>query len=111
MVMKPKVEEVVQIALELDENERAEVAARLLDSLELAEADAEDIWEATIERRAAELESGAVEGVPWEELQQRLLSGRRVARSRVIFHPEAAQEIEEARVSGGEPCGRRGLPG
>ena len=72
--MKPKVDEVVRIALELGDTERAEVAARLLDSLELAEADS---WEATIERRAAELESGAVEGVSWEELQQRLLSERR----------------------------------
>ena len=75
--MKPNVEEVVRIALGLGDTERAEVAARLLDSLELVEADAEAAWEAAIERRAAELESGAVEGIPWEELQQRLLSGRR----------------------------------
>jgi putative addiction module component (TIGR02574 family) len=75
--MKPNVEEVVRIALGLGDTERAEVAARLLDSLELVETDAEAAWEATIERRAAELESGAVEGIPWEELQQRLLSGRR----------------------------------
>jgi putative addiction module component (TIGR02574 family) len=75
--MKPDVEEVVRIALGLGDTERAEVAARLLDSLELVETDAEAAWEATIERRAAELESGAVEGIPWEELQQRLLSGRR----------------------------------
>ncbi len=74
--MKPKVEEIVRIALELGDSERAEVAARLLDSLELV-AEPEAAWETTIERRAAELESGAVEGVSWEELQQRLLSGRR----------------------------------
>ena len=75
--MKPKVEEVVRLALEFGEGERAEIAARLLDSLELVEADSEAAWEATIERRAADLESGAVEGVSCEELQQRLLSGRR----------------------------------
>ena len=67
----------VRIALQLDESERAEVVARLLDSLELAESDSSTGWEATIERRAGELESGTVEGVSWEELQQRLLSGRR----------------------------------
>ncbi len=75
--MKPVVEDVVRQALKLDENDRAEVAARLLDSLEEVDTEAEDIWSAELERRAAELESGAVQGVPWEDLRERLVRGRR----------------------------------
>lgn len=75
--MKPSVEEVVQRALELDEEGRAEVASRLLESLEQREAAAEAAWVAELERRAVELESGAVEGVPWEDLRERLMRDRR----------------------------------
>jgi putative addiction module component (TIGR02574 family) len=74
--MKPAVEEVVRQALKLDEQDRAEVAARMLDSLEPEDPQAEGVWLAEIERRAAELESGAVQGVPWEDLRERL-HGRR----------------------------------
>ncbi|HKI00755.1 MAG TPA: addiction module protein [Thermoanaerobaculia bacterium] len=74
--MRPDVEEVVRKALELDERDRAEVAARLLDSLEEDEdEEADTAWVAEIERRAADLESGAVEGIPWEEVRARLMSG------------------------------------
>ena len=75
--MKPVVEDVVRQALKLDEHDRAEVAARLLDSLEQVDTGAEDIWAAELERRAAELESGGVQGVPWEDLRERLMRGRR----------------------------------
>lgn len=71
--MKPVVEDVVRQALKLDEHDRAEVAARLLDSLEQVDAEAEGVWLAELERHAAELESGAVQGVPWEELRETLL--------------------------------------
>jgi putative addiction module component (TIGR02574 family) len=67
--MKPVVEDVVRQALTLDEDGRAEVAARLLDSLEQANTEAEDVFLAELERRAAELESGAVQGIPWEDLR------------------------------------------
>ena len=75
--MKPVVEDVVRQALKLDEHDRAEVAARLLDSLEQVDAEAEGLWLGELERRAVELESGAVQGVPWEELRERLVHGRR----------------------------------
>jgi putative addiction module component (TIGR02574 family) len=74
--MNPVVEEVVHQALKLDEHDRAEVAARLLDSLEQADAEAEGVWLAELESRAAEMESGAVQGVPWEDLRERLMRGR-----------------------------------
>jgi putative addiction module component (TIGR02574 family) len=75
--MKPFAEEVVRQALSLDETDRAEVAARLLDSLEETDTEAEDAWVAELERRGAELESGAVQGVSWEDLRARLMRGRR----------------------------------
>ena len=77
--MRSAVEEVVQRALELDEEERAEVASRVLASLEEGDAAAEAAWDAELERRAAEMESGAVEGIPWEDLREKLMHGRRGA--------------------------------
>ena len=74
--MKPEVDEVVRQALRLDEQDRAEVAARLLDSLEQEDAE-EDAWVAELERRAVELESGKVQGIAWEDLRERLMHGRR----------------------------------
>jgi putative addiction module component (TIGR02574 family) len=74
--MKPEADEVVRQALKLDEHDRAEVAARLLDSLEQDDAE-EDAWVAELERRAVELESGAVQGIAWEDLRERLVHGRR----------------------------------
>jgi putative addiction module component (TIGR02574 family) len=75
--MKPEVDEVVRQALKLDEHDRAEVAAQLLDSLEQEDAEEEDAWVAELERRAMELESGAVQGIAWEDLRERLMLGRR----------------------------------
>jgi putative addiction module component (TIGR02574 family) len=76
LVMKPFAEEVVRQALSLDETDRAEVAARLLDSLEETDSETEDAWVAELERRGAELEAGAVQGVSWEDLRERLMRGR-----------------------------------
>jgi len=45
----------------------------LIDTLDAeAEEGAEDAWRAEIERRIADLDSGAVETVAWEELRARL---------------------------------------
>lgn len=71
--MKSVAQEVARKALELDEQDRAEIAALLLDSLEENAEDA--AWIAEIERRGAEMESGAVQGIPWEELRDRLRHG------------------------------------
>ena len=72
--MKAQAEEVVRQALELDDSDRAEVASRLLDSLE-QDSD-EEALVATLERRASELVSGTVKAVPWEELRDRILRQR-----------------------------------
>ena len=60
-------------AMRLDPKERATLMRLLVDTLDTeAEEGAEDAWRAEIERRIADLDSGAVETVPWEELRARL---------------------------------------
>jgi putative addiction module component (TIGR02574 family) len=60
-------------AMRLDPKERATLMRLLIDTLDAeAEEGAEDAWRAEIERRIADLDSGAVERVPWGELRARL---------------------------------------
>ena len=67
-------------ALALPTEERAELAAELIASLDgPADTDVEAAWAAEIECRAAKVLSGASEGTPWEEVQRRIereISGR-----------------------------------
>jgi len=62
------VKKVVEEALELNEHDRAEVVGALLESLEVEDPEEEAAFVAELERRAAEMESGAVKGIPSEEL-------------------------------------------
>ena len=61
-------------ASDLPERDRATLAGLLIESLD-GEPDAgvEAAWATEIERRVAELDSGAVKTIPWEEVRQRLL--------------------------------------
>ena len=67
-------------ALELPIEERAELAAELIASLDgPADADVEAAWAAEIERRATKALSGESPGSPWEEVRERIkreISGR-----------------------------------
>jgi putative addiction module component (TIGR02574 family) len=60
-------------AMRLEPRERASLIRLLIESLD-AETDegVEDAWRIEIERRMAELDSGAVETIPWEEVRARL---------------------------------------
>ena len=61
-------------ASELSEQDRATLAGLLIESLEAKpEPDVEAAWLAQIERRVADVESGAIQTVPWEEVRRRLL--------------------------------------
>jgi putative addiction module component (TIGR02574 family) len=61
-------------ASELPQSDRAELAGLLLESLESEPDDAvEDAWAAELERRIAELDSGAVKPVPWATVRTKLL--------------------------------------
>jgi len=64
--------------LKLSESDRAELAARLFDSLdaEFVNADVAEAWRVEIERRTAEIDNGIAEAVPWPEaLRQMKLNG------------------------------------
>ena len=64
---------VIEEALNLSEEDRAEVAATLIESLDGApDADAAAAWEVEIARRLRELSDGTVETVPWSEVRDRL---------------------------------------
>ncbi len=65
-------EELYQKALDLDEKERAALAARLIESLDTEiEEGVEAAWLVEIERRMEELDSGKVRSIPWEEVRAR----------------------------------------
>jgi len=69
--------ELLQRALALTAEERAELAGSLLESLD---GDAEDpqaveaAWNEEIARRIKDLDSGKAKTVPWEEVRQRISS-------------------------------------
>jgi hypothetical protein len=64
--MATDAKQVLKEALELNERERAELAAELLSSLPGLETRDEDAWIAEVERRARAANAG-VPGLTWEE--------------------------------------------
>lgn len=61
-------------ALELPTEARAELAGRLLESLDQeVDDDVEELWRAEIGRRVKELDEGTAKTVPWSEVQRQLL--------------------------------------
>ena len=73
--MSSRAQQVLRDALELPLDERADVAAEVLASLDEAEAehpaDVEAAWAAEIERRARRVMAGESAGVPWEDVRRR----------------------------------------
>lgn len=66
-------EKILKSALELELDQRAELAAELLASLDGApDKDAEAAWVVEIERRAARARSGEDSGRPWPEVRERI---------------------------------------
>jgi putative addiction module component (TIGR02574 family) len=66
-------EDLYRKALDLDERERAALAARLIESLDTElEEGVEAAWLAEVERRMEELDSGKVQSIPWDEVRARL---------------------------------------
>ncbi len=58
-------------ALSLSNGDRADMAARLLDSLDPEyEARAEAAWKSEVQRRINDLDGGRVKTVPWEEARR-----------------------------------------
>lgn len=64
-------------ALELSESDRATLAGLLIGSLEPPpDPELEELWSTEAERRWQEIESGAAQTVPWEEVRARLFHRR-----------------------------------
>lgn len=60
-------------ALRLEQQDRADLAKLLIDSLgRSSERDVEAAWMREIDRRAAELDAGTAETIPWETVRARL---------------------------------------
>jgi len=71
--MKRDAAEILKEALALPTEARAALAGSLLDSLDTdVDEDAEPTWASEVNRRVAELDSGAVKTVPWVEVRRRL---------------------------------------
>jgi putative addiction module component (TIGR02574 family) len=79
------IEEILKQALELPPKERAKLAEDLLESLDDQDVDedqAEKAWSEEIRRRVDEIQSGAVKGVTWSEVQRRVRDTLNKARGR-----------------------------
>jgi len=60
-------------AMRLDPQERATLLRLLIEALDANTDDGvEEAWRVEIERRVAELDSGSVDLIPWEEVRARL---------------------------------------
>jgi putative addiction module component (TIGR02574 family) len=72
----------LQEALDLPDDERAEIAGALLESLDpaTAEADVETSWRQEVAARVAVLEAGGVKTIPWGEIRDRFLTRLRERR-------------------------------
>jgi len=71
--MAKSARQVFEEAMKLDPEERATLMRLLIESVDAeAEDGGEDAWRVEIERRMAELDSGTVQTIPWEELRARL---------------------------------------
>jgi putative addiction module component (TIGR02574 family) len=70
--MSPATKEIVEAALKLDPKQRQEIAEELWASLEAHGPELGAAWEAELEKRAAEIESGTVKLEPWSEVRENL---------------------------------------
>jgi putative addiction module component (TIGR02574 family) len=76
--MTKSARELFKEAMRLDPGERAALTGLLIESLEPESEDGvEQAWVAEIERRMVELDSGAVQTIPWDEVRARLYGSSR----------------------------------
>jgi putative addiction module component (TIGR02574 family) len=67
--------DLLQKALSLSEEERADLACSLMESLDAGvDEGAESAWNEEISRRVTELDSGKAKTVPWEEVRRKISS-------------------------------------
>jgi putative addiction module component (TIGR02574 family) len=67
--------ELLRKALALSENERADLASTLIDSLDTTvDENVEAAWQDEIRRRMEDLRSGKVTAVPWDDVREKARS-------------------------------------
>lgn len=67
------VDRIIDQALQQPERERARIAEKLISSLDqTTDLDVELAWQKEIGKRLKEIDSGAVECIPWEEVRNKL---------------------------------------
>jgi putative addiction module component (TIGR02574 family) len=72
--MESKSDEILDAALRLPDAERANLAARLIESLDPGfDEDADDAWRREAEKRLAEHESGKRRTLTWPEARRRIM--------------------------------------
>ena len=80
VAMTGDAQELLQKALTLSDNERAELAGNLIASLDLTiDPDVDAAWQEEIARRFHEVQSGQVQTVSWESVERKgrsLLNGK-----------------------------------
>ena len=75
--MAASAKELYERAMSLNDEERAELVGMLLESLEIQDDEGvEAAWLEEIERRVAELDSGAVKAVSWTEVRSKIFEPR-----------------------------------
>ncbi|MCP4250097.1 MAG: addiction module protein [bacterium] len=72
--MSPTSIKLLEDALQLPDRDRADLAARLIDSLDSrVDDDAPTEWEAEVARRMTELDNGSVASLPWPEARRQIM--------------------------------------
>ncbi len=73
--MMTNTDTILSSAKQLPVDQRARLAAELIESLEdESDNDAESAWDAEIARRLDELDAGDVQPIPWSEARQIILA-------------------------------------
>jgi putative addiction module component (TIGR02574 family) len=71
--MTEKTTALLQQALALSDQERAELASLLMDSLDATvDEDAKSSWDREIAQRVAELDAGTAPTIPWEQVRDKI---------------------------------------
>ena len=72
--MNTSPQEILDTALQLPDKERADLAVSLIESLDRPfDSDVQAAWAEEIQRRIADLNSGAVKAIPWDEARQMII--------------------------------------
>jgi putative addiction module component (TIGR02574 family) len=72
--MQSPVDELFNRAADLPEEDRAALAGLLIESLDTEiDEGVEEAWQAEVQQRLSELDSGSVKTVPWESVRARIL--------------------------------------